>query len=1552
MNLGFLMIFRSFSCLAAAAVLLAAPSAWAGFSMSTGQIFFEDDKPHFELHRDKSKPIEFRLYRVKDPLGFMVNQSSPHNPVTNNQYEVTDPGDAMTLLKKRMVFEFRRAARDIFSPQSRIEVGDKLGVRASPSDPPRPAGIPEYPILKEHELVKQWKLETSKDKSWSEKIPLEVKAGFYIIEGVQAGHIASTVLMVSNLRFIHKRDAKRSVIFVTDGVTGQPVAGARVMTWRAHVGDKRILECKTGDTGLCEIPMRENTPPAEGGEDYEQVYVGVEKDSQLVMGNPYYYGDSWSKKRVFLYTDRPVYRPGHAVYFKGLFRRREDGKYLVDPGETIQIKVYDSRRGEIFSASQPLSAAGTLSGSLTLNEEAPLGMYEIEARYRDQTYTGEFAVEEYKKPEFEVSVRPAVKTAIIGETVKVEGDARYYFGEPVTAGSAQVYIYRKRFYRPWWADFGYDWYFEGEDGWSWYDWSLEQDIESVKLDGDGKYNFSFKPGNPGEDSVYRVEVRVTDVSRRQISGSATFKVFRASRWLTIQADQWSYQPGDDARLKLRVRDHDEQMVGGAAVIILKSREWTGKDYRETEVRRINVNVPASGEAEVAIKLEKAGYYLAEAQFKDDKGRLTSDSVSLWVYSSSWRYNRNDQQLSLILDKAAYKPGGKARLIAMSNQKDAWFLVTIEGAMLHQVIPVRASDGAIALELDVLEQYQPNVFVKAQTFSGKSSLAGEKMLIIPPEERFLTVSARAAKDTYKPGEEVEVEIVTLDHKGAGVPAEVSLSVVDEAVYAIVPDTLEDLRKFFYARAGNQVATFTAGYFWINSQSRGEKKFPDWAARAVASDKNRDTAPVTIRKNFKDTAHWEAAVTTGPDGKAKIRFQAPDNLTTWRLTARVITADTRVGEARSKFIARKNLMARLETPRFFRQRDKSTLTAIVHNYLPNEQQVQLSLDVKGLETAGEVKSVFALPPKGEKAVDFPVSASRPGEAIITIKALAQDESDGMELRVPVLPYGARQVVTHAAALAEDGESATLTWDLPANVVEGTGSLRIELAPSVAAAALGAIDYLVGYPYGCVEQTMSRFLPNLIAWKALERLKIQNEKLAKEIPVMTQKGLKRLYNFQHGDGGWGWWENDPTHPYMTAYVVYGLSVARESGFEVNDDIYRRGIENLRQQLQNVKLPPSTRVFMAYALAHTPQADVKELDGLYAKRNELKLNSHARAMLAVAMHRVRNQPPVEELEKEILAQAKNRGGQLYWEDPTETGLVHWQDDPVETTSFAVRTLMRGGPKLKEASGSVQWLLERRVGANHWKSTRDTANAVIALIEYVETSKELENRPTGNVALNGQSLSPLPGAGPLSPVRFQVPRSALKPGANSLTVNKSGKGVLNVSGSLEYYTMEDAMRPIESGFAVERFFYKLSPVKRGGKLVHARTPLKNGDTIQTGDEIQSEVRVKGPANVEYFMLEDHFPSGFEPVKNDADYVIENSVTAGTYNRWMYNPQRELRDEKAVFFLGELWETRNTYRTVLRAQIPGSYQIMPAIGSLMYFPDKQGSSTNFVLNVSAPPEKK
>ena len=714
----------------------------------------------------------------------------------------------------------------------------------------------------------------------------------------------------------------------------------------------------------------------------------------------------------------------------------------------------------------------------------------------------------------------------------------------------------------------------------------------------------------------------------------------------------------------------------------------------------------------------------------------------------------------------------------------------------------------------------------------------------------------------------------------------------------------------------------------------------AAFQLADFKNEgDVVEPVVRKNFKDTAFWQPEVITGSDGRATVKVRLPDNLTAWRATARGITADTKVGATKYKVLSRKDVIVRLETPRFVTQGDTVTLSGIVHNYLNQDKATQISIAVEGAQLLSPAKQTVTISKQGEHRVDWQISAPNVGQIKLLAKALTNTESDAVELPLEVVPRGLHQVKNETWTSADENADRTFTLDLPDNADARARKLRIEVSPSVAGTLFGALDYLTTYPYGCTEQTMSSFLPNVVVTQALSEVKTSSIRRSNDLEKKVRRGLDRLYAFQHDDGGWGWWKNDESDPFMTAYVIDGLTLAKQAGYQIDDSRIQRGREKLQKMLEAGKtesgttIDADTRAFMVYALGETGGVDGPQIDRLYAEKGNLQ--PYGRALLALALHQRKEEKRAREVAAEIERSASDDGVSVHWQSRRKEMLDFAEQNDTEATALSLKALARIKPESRLLPRAARWLVSQRPNSYYWNSTKDTAFAILGLIDYLKVSRELSPNYDLEVYLNGETVLAEHVSSSATSQTFVVNRKAKEiSDGNQVRVVKRGPGMLYFSTSIDYYTGEEEVAARGSSeLSLTREYLRLRVVEDGYKLKWALEPLTG--EIHSGDLLVARLRING-AKARHVMIEDPIPAGAEQLESvgnlNLDYTSGNSWTD-------WYSSREFRDQRTVFFL-DYFDGDATLQYAMRVQVPGEFRVAPARAELMYQPATQSNTTS------------
>ncbi len=716
---------------------------------------------------------------------------------------------------------------------------------------------------------------------------------------------------------------------------------------------------------------------------------------------------------------------------------------------------------------------------------------------------------------------------------------------------------------------------------------------------------------------------------------------------------------------------------------------------------------------------------------------------------------------------------------------------------------------------------------------------------------------------------------------------------------------------------------------------------------------------VRSDFVDAVVWLPGILTDVNGEAKVKFKMPDNLTTWRTTVRGITKSTNVGEAINTVIARKNLLVRMESPRFLREGDKHFITTTVHNYLSEKKKVRIKFNVnelkilseinqKGMTKVGNNQYDFYLYENSAKRIDWEIEVSKPiGEVELYVEALTNEESDAVKITLPIYPNGIKHI-TPLNTLLDSGTESQIEFNIPNDVDLRTASISFIVQPTIASSILKSLDDLIQYPYGCVEQTMSRFLPAVIAANTFKELNLPlSSKATKDLPIIVDAGLKRIYSFTHEDGGWGWWKNDRSDLFMTTYVLNGLLEAQLSGYAVEQNYIDRATNFLWEQSKNTSsFDRTTYSYILYVLSKNAEFIKVNRENLISSLNKLsieKLDAYSLSLTGLAYHSLFQIKESELMMNKLLDKIIESERTAYWKEYTNR--FGWQYDEVQTTAYSLKLLMKLDPKSKLIQKIVAKLIEQQKGYS-WNSTQQTAKVLFALTDFLKISKELSADYISTVKVNNVEIQKLKfDKSNLFNEQNRLvidnnSKPILKHGKNVLSILKDGDGKIYFSGKNEFYQKEKRSELINHFKIIKeisKLIYDASPQGISYKKSAITKSIKTGDILFVKlkvDFVDGEDR--------YVMIEDFLPAGFEIIKDESYYNINNENDYPGFNNdyriygrrpwiWRYS-DKEIRDEKISFFVTNP-EKEMTFTYLLRAQIPGNYSIVPTEVSLMYYPE-------------------
>lgn len=1350
--------------------------------------------------------------------------------------------------------------------------------------------------------------------------------GMYFAQLEAGSSKSATLILVTDLSLVVKSDQTTVLSYTANKDSGKPQK-AKVYLLR---DDEIYAEGLADERGLTEFT--------------------IDTENNLVVAAKY--GDTWAfsdnywsrwaleKTKVYMQTDRPVYRPKHTVFFKGTARSPSGLSPLAQ--ETVQVIIRDSDGNESYQQEFLTDNFGSFSGEMTLSIEPPLGYYSIETQVKGERHYASFEVQEFQKPEYRVTVSPEAKVAVQGDSASFVINGEYLFGGAVAGAKVSYAVLKQPYYRwryvssyGFYEDYSYRYSYGGE---------MIERGEGV-LDSDG--NLSIQINLPKDDADYELSVQagVTDEARREVSASGSLIAYRANLVLDIRSDRYAYKAGESAQITVRAEAINGQAISVPFVLSTERYVWeSGSGSKTIKGQSYRGKTDEDGVAVLTLSFEEQGSYQLLVTAQDEAGRETQASGYAWVAGDSrwyWAYDG----LTITADKEEYLVGDSARFVIQSPIADAYALISREGQELASYELVQFNGSVMTYELPITEAMTPNSYLSVVIVGNGTSYYETIGFRVPPVAKFLNVEITSDADVYQPQETGRFQLRVSDASGKAVRAQLSLGLVDEGIYLVRPESVPDIRGFFYALKPNLVGTQLSDWYYFGGTKPLDLLLTaPMSARAamdeaVFAQSKADFAAADVREDFRDTIIWLPNVETDENGLATMTVEFPDNLTEWRLTARAITLTDKVGQNSYSVKTSLPVIARLAAPRFFIRGDQADLRVIGQSNLAQTVQGQLQIVADGLELNNPNPSLLELPAGGRVTADYRISASQTGTASITASALTSEASDAMKLPIPVLPHGLR----HELGWAGSG-SSSWSFELPEATDLSTAHAKLYLTPSLAAAVAPALSYLAGYPYGCTEQTMSRFYPSVLAAQAGELARLP-EDVAKNLPDIVAKGLKRIYDFQHDDGGWGFWQYDGSSPFITAYVVSGLLDAQAAGYSVKDDVLETALSYLEASVAS-KTISDYRVVDADAKAYAYHALAlagRSTEGLGKDVDFADMSAYGLALSALALEKAGRTDEAIEVVEKLLALATERDQVAYFKSTAPR--YYWNDDSLEASAYALEALVKLRPDSPIIAKLVNWLLLERKGS-YWVSTKETAAIVKAALALAEARSESTTDYQVIARLNGkellnQQISAQSAEG------IELALSQLIAGENQLELTISGKGTLYSSANVSYFAEAESFSPDLEHFSIKRTYERLSPRfdEKTSSYSYDRKLLLG--SVKAGDYVLVTVTIDPKDKYRYVLVNDPLPAGFRVIEDDQAFRIAGLEPRYGYDYYGWNywyDGRELRDERIDFYFSYLGE-RVSFTYLMRAETPGEFAALPTQAWLMYEPEIRGTSNDARLFV-------
>lgn len=1100
-----------------------------------------------------------------------------------------------------------------------------------------------------------------------------------------------------------------------------------------------------------------------------------------------------------------------------------------------------------------------------------------------------------------------------------------------------------------------------------------------------------------------VSYEVKDASFQGIGAEAGYNVHPAAFYLAVAAPQSAPRIGDRGlRLPVRAVDFTGARVAASNVDVTVTRHWRAAKYRaeggaqvydgdeekSERVKHCTFDLAATGD-DLACELPPAeeGRHEVALVARDSAGRAahTAASYHVWQRPRPWNHRTlpPPERLEISLNETTVRPGDTLEVAVRGPWNGAAGTLVLARGGIREARAFTLQDSAASFTFTVDDTWTPQVMLEASVVV-PTAVKGRPQVEIASatvqqafEHRYLRVSVDAPAKAG-PGDSIDIGVHVRDAADAPTAARVALWAVDEAVLDLTNHEIPDLLPDFIVRRPAELSrhddlrdilfpyTVVAEDPWFDpdryltgygsGSGSGSGHGAGFGGRGARSPSVTQAA----RSKFETTPVFLADLAVDATGDALVKAEMPENLTTFRITAvassRLADGDSpgRFGMNDTRTMVTAPLIVRAITPRQLRPGDSAELAAIVQNN--TDRPGKLTVVARVVDAPGSQGHVLSLtsphiahaelPAGGQVRLPFAARAAVPGAPELEIHAeftpdVGEPLHDGV--RVP-LPVAAERTLTERVAVygtVTDDTPISIPVQIPPDALPGFGGVTIAATSSLLGDLEDAVQSLVEYPHGCVEQTSSRLLP-LIALHDLR----QSYPLGIADPQrFMQAGVDRLLTMQTKSGGFGYWPGaDEVHHYASAYATWVLHLASKTGYPVPEEALKNALDDLERRIAGMTLASvpidwgyydgSRLAIAVHVLAEAGRDVSARTADLFTRRQSLPL--YARAFLLMAIHRQNpRSPDVATLSAELRGNLQETNATAHTAEASIYNLDEFFHSDGRSDAILLMALLRVEPDHPVIIKLARGLLERRIGGK-WRNTQENAYALVALADYAKIYESevpdfkarawVAQRNVLDVAFKGREFVTR------SVTTDMIDIVGLGPNPSDplpIVLQRQGQGRL-------YYRLGAEWAPNQTDL----------PARAQGLKVTRRLRTKHGPAttfVTAGEPVAMDITITAEARVRYLAIDIPLPSGLEGVSRTLGRG-RNAATLGGSRGW-WATHEEQRADRVVIFADDLQPGDHHTTVDLRATSRGQFSLPPVHAEAMYMPEVYGRTEGGALEV-------
>jgi uncharacterized protein YfaS (alpha-2-macroglobulin family) len=1327
-------------------------------------------------------------------------------------------------------------------------------------------------------------------------------------------------------------------------------------------------------------------------------------------------------------TAQGIYRAGDTIQYKFYVRDQDDRTLVSAPREGYKLEIVDPTDNVVETVDDlKLNEFGAYSGEFKVGKEAPIGWYRFrltakfvnagnddgEGEYDDTGYRAfgtwnplRVLVTDFTPVPFRVTNSLNGDLFHDGQDVEVSAEAKLHSGGPyLDAEVRTVAILDERAFtskHPKAQGFTFmplDYEMHG---------SNEILNKTEAMDGKGEQRTTFKIEK--QEFAYgrlTVESAVQDDRGKNVAASSGADFVGVDRFVGLKSPEWAYEAKKPVNLEyIVVDDHGNPAAGTSVKVTLERLETTAvrvKGAGDAYLTNYNSEWKEAGSCEgtstddvspCKFMPDKSGSYRAIARIKDTKDREHVAGVGFWVTGSDYLVweNQSDVLLPIVPEKAEYKVGDTARYLVKNPFPGATALVTIERYGIIDKFTTKLEGSTPVVEFPVKPDYLPGFFLSIQIFSprvdkpidengvdlGKPTFRmGYVTVPVKDPYKEMEITAKTPQEVYKPRDKIKVSIhAEPKKKGKDEPVELAVAVLDEAVFGLVTGGLSNFDPYegFYKVDGLDLRNYS-----LLTRLIGRQKFEKKGANQ-GGDGGSD---LKVRDLFKFVAYWNPSIKADKNGNAEVEFEAPDNLTGWRILALAVTPGDRLGLGHANFKVNRPTEVRPVMPNQVTERDTFQAGFSVMNRTDKPRTLTVEIKAEGqidtAKTPAEHKETVTVDPYKRVTVLMPVEVSAvpetrdvpQGELKFTVKAYDVLDGDGMVHTLPVNKMRSLDTAANYGTTMQD--KATESIKFPDNIFPDIGGVSVVLSPSVIGAVEGAFKYMRDYPYICWEQILTKgvmashyinlkaYMPDSFEWPGADKL--------------AQQALDVAASFQAPNGGMTYFlaQDDYVDPYLSAYTALSFNWLSKSGYKIPKNVEGKLHDYLLNFLRNDVAPTfydagmksTVRAVALAALAEHGKVTKADMERYQPHLKEMSLFGKTHFMMA-AMKVDGTLPMAKDAANLILSASNQTGGKFIFNEKLDDSYERILASPLRE-NCAILSAFTAYGEMKEGEslvGDVPFKLVRtitqtRQNRDHWENTQENMFCMNALTDYSRVYENVKPDMEVSASLNSKGF----GEAEFKDLRdkqvtLSRPMEAADVGTKAtVEIERKGEGRLYYATRLRYALRSDLTKPVNAGIELHREY----ALERDGKW----QMLKEKDEIKRGDIVRVDLFLSLPAARNFVAVNDPVPGGLEPVNSELANTSQVDANKGEFERdggsWFfkfgdwygYNVSRwsfyhqEIRHDSVRFYSDYLPAGNYHLSYTAQAIAEGKFTVMPTLAEEMYDPDVYGKDVTRELSVSA-----